>query len=277
MKHQTGEFVGVRNLRVFHQCWLPDTTPRAVLVIVHGLSEHSGRYGNIVRHFLPLNFAVYGLDHIGHGRSEGYRKFVVRFEDYIQNLNHFVNRIQAEQPRKPLFLIGHSMGGLIGATYLLDNQDKFTGAILSGPSVKIPGNISPAFIFLGKCLSILMPKIGLVATDPTSLSRDPNVARDFLDDPLVAKEKATARLGAELLRAMRRVEREAGRIRLPVLILQAGSDKLVSPAGATMLYDRIQSTDKEIRVYPELYHEIFNEPEHPEILGKMARWIEKQL
>jgi acylglycerol lipase len=181
------------------------------------------------------------------------------------------------QPGRPVFLIGHSMGGLIGAAHLLENQEAFKGAVLSGPSVKIPDNISQAVIFIGKVLSALIPKAGILALDPSGVSRDPAVVRAYVDDPLVHAGKITARLGAELLKTMRHVAAEVGRIRLPILILQGGADKLVDPAGARMLYALVGSTDKTLKVYEGLYHEVYNEPERQQVLHDVQAWLGRHL
>lgn len=273
MNHQEGFFEGVRGTRIYHQCWLPVSEPKAVLMIVHGLGEHSGRYLNVVNHFVPMGFAVYGMDHPGHGKSEGTRKYVDRFEDFIDNVKAYFDRIQGWLAGKPVFLVGHSMGGLIGAVYLLDHQAGLKGAILSGPSVKIPGNISPLTVFIGKMLVALMPRLGLIKTAPEGVSRDPAVVKAYIDDALVYKGKTTARLAAEMLKAMQRVSSEAGKITLPILILQGGADWIVDPAGARMLYELVSSADKEIKVYDGLYHEVYNEPEHPQVLRDVELWI----
>ena len=273
MNHQEGFFEGVRGTRIYHQCWLPVSEPKAVLMIVHGLGEHSGRYLNLVNHFVPMGFAVYGMDHPGHGKSEGTRKYVDRFEDFIDNVKAYFDRIQGWQAGKPVYLVGHSMGGLIGAVYLLDHQAGLKGAILSGPSVKIPGNISPLTVFIGKMLVALMPRLGLIKTAPEGVSRDPAVVKAYIDDALVYKGKTTARLAAEMLKAMQRVSSEAGKITLPILILQGGADWIVDPAGARMLYELVSSADKEIKVYDGLYHEVYNEPEHPQVLRDVELWI----
>jgi acylglycerol lipase len=277
MNHQEGFFEGIRNTRIYHQCWLPETEPKAVIMLVHGLGEHSGRYLNIVNHFVPMGFAVYGMDHPGHGRSDGIRKYVDRFEDFIETVKAFFERIQGWQAGKPIFLLGHSMGGLIGAVYLLDHQAGLKGAILSGPSVKKPDSISGIIVFIAKMLGVLMPRFGLVETAPDEVCRDPAVVQAYISDPLVYKGKTTARLAAEVLKALKRISREAGKITLPILILQGGADLIVNPAGAQMLYDSISSADKEISTYGGLYHEIHNEPEHFKVLLDIEAWILEQM
>ncbi len=277
MKHEEGFFQGIGNQRIYHQRWLPDGETRAALLVVHGLAEHSGRYMNLVRHFVPRGYAVYALDHIGHGRSNGARIYVERFTDFIDTLSAFREMIHPLQNGKPLFLVGHSLGGLIGALYLTDRQDGLTGAVLSGPAVKVADNIPRVAIFMGKILAAIAPRLRWIALDATGVSRDPAVVSAYETDPLVYRGKMTMRLGSEMIQAMRRIGVEASRIKLPLLILQGSEDRLVDPSGARMLHDRVSSTDKRIILYPRLYHEVFNEPEHDRVLRDVEDWIEAHL
>jgi acylglycerol lipase len=273
MKHPEGFFKGVRDTSIYFQSWLPESEPKAVLIIVHGLAEHSGRYMNIVNHFVPLGYAVYGIDHLGHGKSDGMRVYVERFEDYTNTLKIYFDMIRRWQPEKPIFLVGHSMGGLISAVYLLDHQSELTGAVLSGAAVKVPSNITPVILAVGKMLSALMPKLGMLGLEVDGVCRDPAVVQAYISDPLVHKGKITARLAAEMLKAMQRVSAEATKITLPIMVVQGSADRLVDPAGAQRLYDAVSSADKEIRIYDGFYHEVFNEPEHDEVLRDVEIWL----
>ncbi|MCD6495623.1 lysophospholipase [Candidatus Bipolaricaulota bacterium] len=275
MKHTDGFFTGVRKARIYHQCWLPSGKPRAVILISHGLAEHSGRYMNLVDRFVPHGYAVYALDHFGHGRSDGTRVYVKRFSDFTGVLGEYLAMIEKWQPDKPIFLLGHSMGALIASYFLLDHQSEFAGAILSGPSVVMPRNVARATIIMARILSALAPKVGLMGLDVQGISRDESVVRAYLDDPFVYTGKTTARLGYELLKAMQRVTTEASRIALPIMILQGGADRLVDPNGTRMLYDTIGSSDKAIKVYDGLYHEVYNEPEHDLVLSDVETWLEE--
>jgi len=277
MKHQEGFFKGVRDANIYFQSWLPESEPKAVLLIVHGLAEHSGRYMNVVNHFVPLGYAIYGFDHLGHGKSDGTRVCVKRFDDYTNTLKVYFDMIHRRQPEKPIFLVGHSMGGLISAVYLLDHQTELAGAVLSGAAVKIPGNITPTMLLLGKMLSALIPRFGLIGLDANGVSRDPAVVQAYVSDPLVHMGKTTARLAAEMLKAMQYVSGQASKITLPIMIVQGSADKLVDLVGAQMLYDMVSSTDKKIRIYDGLYHEVFNEPEHDKVLRDVEEWLEAHL
>ena len=277
MRHQEGVFVGVRKVSLYYQGWMPEGEVRAVLLVVHGLAEHSGRYMNLVNRFVPLGYAVYGIDHIGHGRSEGRRLFVERFADYLEPLATYADMVRSWQPNKPVFLVGHSMGGLIGALHLIAHQDKLAGAVLSGPSIKAPGDVPKAVILIGRALSVLFPRLGLLRLEAEGVSRDPAVLKAYLDDPLVCRGKMTARLGAELLGAMARIGVEANRITLPLLILQGSADRLVDPSGAQLLHEKVSSLDKKLIVYEGFYHEVFNEPQHDRVLSDVEQWLEGRL
>jgi acylglycerol lipase len=273
--HTEGHFKGVRNTDIYYQAWLPEGKIKALLLVVHGLGEHSGRYMNVVNHFVPLGYAVYGFDHIGHGKSEGVREFVERFEDYTNTLGIYHSMVEGWQAGKPVFLLGHSMGGLIATDYLLDHQADFKGAVISAPSVKISDTVSRAAIVIGKILSAVAPKAGVLALDAKGVSRDPEVVRAYVNDSLVFHGKTPARLAAELVKAMLRVAAEVHKISLPFIVLQGSGDKLVDPGGSQMLYDKAGSKDKTIKVYEGLYHEIFNEPERDRVFKDVETWLER--
>lgn len=277
MKHHEGYFKSIRDTNIYYQYWLPEGEPKAILLVAHGIAEHSGRYMNVVNHFVPAGYAVYGIDHIGHGKSDGKRVCVERFQDYTKTLKKYFSMIRGWQPEKPIFLVGHSMGGLISSAYLLEHQDELTGAVLSGPGIKVPDNISNAVIFAGKILSLVMPKAGIIQLDAEGICRDPAVVDAYVNDPLVYTGKITARLGAEMLKTIQHVTGSATKIRLPIMIVQGGRDKLVDPRGAQLLYDSVSSEDKTIKIYDGLYHEVFNEPEHGQVLDDVKVWLESHL
>ncbi|PPD39225.1 MAG: alpha/beta hydrolase [Methylobacter sp.] len=277
MNHIEGYFQGVRNANIYYQAWRPEADAKAVLLLVHGLGEHCGRYGRLASHFANLGYAVYGFDHIGHGKSEGRREYIERFDDYTDTLTAFYQLVNNAQTGKPIFLLGHSMGGLVATHYLIDHQDKFHGAVISSPSLKVSANIPPAIIMLGKLLSIIAPKQGLMALDTRTLSRDPETVSACANDPLVFHGKTPARLAAELLKAMQRATSELDKITLPFIVLQGSEDKIVDPAGAHLLYGQARSKDKTFKFYKGLYHEVFNEPERGQVLHDVETWLDSLL
>ena len=273
MNHTEGYFKSVRNANIYYQGWLPDGGVKAVLLIIHGLGEHSGRYTNVINHFVPLGYAIYGFDHIGHGKSDGEREVIDRFEDYIGPLTIYLNMVKAWQPGKPIILFGHSLGGLIAVYYLLDHQAEFKGAVISAADITIPKNISPLTVTMGNIISSISPKTGGMALDATRISRDPEVVKAYVNDPLVFHAKTPARLAAEMLKAMLRVTAELGKITLPFITVQGSADELVAPGDAQLLYDKASSKDKTIKVYEGFYHEVFNEPGRAIVLNDVEVWL----
>jgi len=273
MKHIEGNFKGVRNANIYYQAWLPDGDVKAVLFVVHGLGEHSGRYMNHVNRFVPLGYAVYGLDHLGHGKSDGQREVIDRFSDFTSTLTTYYGMVKGWQPGKPIFILGHSMGALITLTYLLDHQSDFKGAVISAPPIKAGESITAFTIAMAKLMSTIAPKAGVLGLDASLISRDPAVVKAYVDDPLVFHGKTPARLGAEMLGAMNRVNAETDKITLPFIVIQGSEDKLVDPGGAQMLYDKAGSKDKTLKTYEGLYHEVHNEPEREVMFKDLETWL----
>lgn len=277
MKHQDGYFKNQENLSIYIQNWLPENPAKAVLLIVHGLNEHSGRYDYFSNFFVNEGFAVYSMDLVGHGKSDGTRAFVKDFVNYIDDINLYLDKIKQLQPGSPIFLIGHSMGGLIGALLLIDYPDQFAGAVLSGSVVQVPDDVSPLFISLGKFVSLVLPKLGLLKIDLSGLSRNPDVVQAYKDDPLVNSGKFTARVSAEMNKSFDWVAVEGSRIKSPVLILHGGSDRIVNPACSHFLYALVSSDIKKLIIYDSFYHEIYNDPGHEQVFEDVSSWINNQL
>lgn len=277
MKHFESFFKGVRKNNIYYQSWHPETDAKAVLLVAHGLAEHSGRYMNFVNHFVPEGFTVYALDHFGHGRSDGTRIYVDRFTDYTKTLKTFYNLVAEKEMGKPIYIVGHSMGGLISAVYLIDHQADFQGAILSGPGVKIPEDTSKITIAIGKFLSLIAPKAGLIGLDANFVSSDPAVVDGYLNDPLVYTGKITARLAAEMLSSMERIKKESHKITLPIIIVQGSEDKLADPTGAEELHQKISSKYKTLKIYDGFSHEVFNEPDHKRVMLDIHEWLNNRL
>jgi alpha-beta hydrolase superfamily lysophospholipase len=273
MKHIDGHFKGVGNANIYYQAWLPDGNIKAILFLVHGLGEYCGRFTNHVNHFVPLGYAIYGLDHLGHGKSDGEREVIERFADYTEPLTRYYQMVNGRHPGKPVFIFGHSMGGLITCSYLIEHQAEFKGAILSAPAIKVSDSISQFTITLGKIFSRIAPKAGVISLDPSAISRDPGVVEAYINDPLIFHGRTPARLAAEILKAMMRVSAQAEKITLPLIIVQGSKDKIVDPQGSHMLYNKAGSTDKTLKVYEGLYHEIHNEPERSIMFKDVEDWL----
>lgn len=262
---------------LYCQSWTPDKAPKAIIILVHGYDEHSGRYAYFAEHCVNHGFAVHTLDHWGHGKSDGENGFVPDFSVYHDGLDALLGKIPADQRALPLILVGHSLGGLISASYLLENQSNFAAAVLSGPAIKATDEPSSFMKGLSRFLSKVAPKMGVLGLDAGGVSRDPKVVADYLADPLVSGTKISARLAAEMMGNMEAVQNRAARITLPMLLLHGEDDSLTPPEGSIFLNDHIGSKEKMLKIYPGLFHEIFNEPEKDAVLTDMTDWIERIL
>ena len=277
MNHSEGTFQTTNGDKVFYQHWTPTETPRAVLLLVHGLAEHSTRYEGFAAFFTASGFAVFALDLPGHGQSDGRRCHIRRFIEFTDSLGTLLAIAKEENPSVPIVLVGHSMGGLIAAAFLPDHQSEFAAAVLSGPAIKAPQQPSPIALMIMKLLSALFPTLGAMQLDSKAVSRDAEVVRDYENDPLVYNGKVSTRMAAEVFGAMNSVIENAARISVPMLIMHGGSDSLTSVEGSKALYQEIASTDKKLTVYDGLFHEIFNEPERFDVMGDMKEWLEARL
>lgn len=257
--------------------WPAEGETRATVVLVHGLGEHSGRYQALASHFNGRGFAVIAPDHLGHGESPGDRVYVDRFDDYLEGVRECRQLMTSLHPQCPCFLLGHSMGGLISARLLLEDQTLYRGALLSGPAFAAEAPPPAIVIWIGKLLSRIAPKIGMIELDAAGVSRDPDVVADYQADPLVNHGKVTTRLSVELLSAMERVLRAAGDITLPILLMHGAADAMAAPSGSQQFAETVGSHDLTFKLLPDMYHEIFNEPEGPQVIAEFADWIEARL
>lgn len=259
------------------QKWLPDHPPKAIILLVHGYAEHAGRYRYFAKYCVSKGYAVFAVDHWGHGKSDGSPGYVPDFSVFHDGVDELFACAKLQFPKLPVILVGHSMGGLISATYLLANQASFTACVLSGPAIKAAEEPSAFLKGISGFLSRFFPKLGVLELDPNGVSRDPQVVVDYLADPLVYNGKMGARLAAEMLANMSTIQEHAGQITLPMLMLHGGQDSLAAAEGSRFLDDRIASSEKKLIIYPELFHEIFNEPEKETVLADMTDWLDKQL
>ncbi len=274
MQQTQGHFTGARDASIFYQYWKPDTDARAVILIAHGAAEHSGRYQRFAQHFVGLGYAVAALDHYGHGHSDGERCCIKAFTDYTDSLEIFRQQVERDFAGLPVVLLGHSLGGLISTSFLLQKQDAFVGCILSGPAIKT--ELQPPFlqILLIKFFSLVAPNMGVLQLDASGVSRDPAEVEKYLNDPLNFSGKLSARLVAELFATMDTVQARAAEIFVPMLILHGEADSMAAAEGSRFLHEHISSTDKTLKIYPGLYHEIFNEPERLEVFADVERWLD---
>jgi acylglycerol lipase len=274
IEQHTGYFTGAGGVRLFYQSWGPPIKPRAILLLVHGLAEHSGRYLNLVNELVPADYLICALDHRGHGRSEGRRCYVKRFDDYLEDLNTFINIVRDAYPGIKIFTVGHSLGGTIAIAYAEAHQEKLVGLILSAPTLKAGSSITKRDKLLARIASVLAPGAGVASVDTTTISKDQAVVAAYVNDPLVYRGKISARLGAEILKAIEKTIPPLMQIiKLPILIMQGAEDRLSNPEGSRVIFEGVSSSDKAFKRYEGLFHEIFNEPERAIVFADMRQWL----
>jgi alpha-beta hydrolase superfamily lysophospholipase len=256
--------------------YIPAGEPRGEVIIVHGFIEHGGRYQPTAEALAARGFAVSVTDLRGHGRSGGARCWVRSFDDYLDDLDRCMNRPRNLAGDKPLFLFGHSLGGLIAVLWCVERQPQLRGLILSGPALELPDTLFPWIKRLAKVGSMLFPRVRLVRMGCRNISRDEAVVRQFRDDPLVFHGRFPVRTGAEIIRAGDIVRQRFREVRVPLLILHGTLDRVATVAASRALYEQAESIDKRLCIYDGLYHEVLNEPEREQVLGDMIEWIEER-
>lgn len=259
--------------RLFGRSWEGADAQRSI-VLVHGYAEHSGRYDHVGAWLAARGARVIGFDHQGHGHSSGPRCHVRRFDDYLDDLDRVVARARGEASSLPLFVIGHSMGGLIVCSWARERRPDVTGLVISAPALAAPGGPSRGRLLALRILSRIAPRASIASElDAEGLSRDPEVVAAYLADPLVHL-RMTFSLAGELFAAMERTADKGGEVALPTLMLHGDADPICSPEASRRFADAVP--DSRYRSYPGLRHEIFNEPERASVLSDVQAWLEER-
>ncbi len=273
MEHREGHFAGAGGVQIYWQAWLPENDPRACIVLVHGASEHSGRYEWTAGRLTNAGYAVYALDHRGHGKSEGPRAVIDRMDNAVADVGTLIGIAAAEHPdRGRPVLFGHSMGGCISLAFATRRQEEIDALIVSAP-VAVLEAASPMQRIAGQVLSVVAPKLGVFAIDSATVSRDPAVVAAYDADPLNHHGKLPARTVHELSTEVARFPESVKTLTLPLLVLVGTGDRLVPPAGSELVYETASSEDKTIKRYDGLYHELIHEPERDQVLADMIGWL----
>jgi alpha-beta hydrolase superfamily lysophospholipase len=273
-----GIFKSKEGTQLFYQGWVPYSEPQTVLVLVHGLAEHSGRYNNLADDMASHGFAIYAMDLRGHGRSAGKRCYVKHFSDYVDDLDIFIDLVQSRHPASKIFLLGHSLGGTIATLYAASHQEKLDGMMLSAPTLKFNNSISQRQRFMARILSRVAPWVGVTRLEANSISQDPAIVKAYTRDPLVYTGKISARMGVEMMEAIEETIPEVmPLISLPILIMQGTEDRLSHPDSGKFIYNSISSKDKTLKRYDGLFHEIFNEPRHVVVIADMRKWLDAHI
>ena len=279
MEHVDGCLDGVEGVELYWQGWLPSLAssggpPRGVLLICHGMGEHSGRYATVVDALVPDGWAVYGLDHRGHGRSGGVRVHLRHYADFLADLDTFRRMVATRHETRP-FLLGHSMGGQIALAYALDHQDDLAGLVLSAPALQAPP-VPRAVRAVATALARVTPRLRRAVVDIATISRDEAVVTDYRTDALVHQGHPTIALSLALAEQMTLLPARVRDLRLPLLVQHGTDDRICPPDGSRALAESVGTDDLTVRWYDGFWHEIYHEPERERPLADLREWLDRR-
>jgi alpha-beta hydrolase superfamily lysophospholipase len=270
-------FDGVGGVPVVYDTWTPDTDVRAVVILSHGFGEHARRYDHVAQRFGDDGLATYALDHRGHGRSGGKRVRVKNVSEYTADFAALVDIAGREHPGVPKIVLGHSMGGGIVFAYGSDRPTDYDLMVLSGPVVAAQDAVKPIVAIVAKSVGAVLPGAPMQKLDSTAVSRDPAVVDAYNSDPLVWHGKVPAGVARVGLKIGETMPQRARAITRPVLVVHGADDSLIPVKGSERLVDCLASDDVHLKIYPGLYHEVFNEPERARVLDDVVAWIGTRL
>ncbi len=264
------DFAGKNGTRIHFRSWKP-ASPRAVVVIAHGVNSHGGQYLWAGEQLEAAGFAVYAIDHRGRGKSEGPRFYVDDISDYTDDLGTLINLAKTREPGLKVFLLGHSAGGVIGCTWTLDHQNEIAGFICESFAYRVP---APAPVLaIVRLLGRIAPKLPVLKLKMKDFTRDPVALAALEADPFCKGEIQPARTVAALLKATDRMKAEFGTLKLPLLIMHGTLDKATVPAGSREFHAAAGSADKMLKLYEGHYHDLLNDIGKQQVLADVVAWI----
>jgi acylglycerol lipase len=267
-----GSFEGIGGLKIFTRAWRPAGRVRGAVVIVHGFNSHGGYYLWVAEQLATSGLAVHALDLRGRGRSDGERFYVQKFGDYVTDLATLVTMVKAREPGLPVFLLGHSAGGVVACLYALDHAGDIAGLVCESFAHEVP---APEFaLAVLKGLSHVAPHAHVLKLKNEDFSRDPKVVAAMNADPLIAHEVQPTQTVAEMVRADERLKKEFAKITQPVLILHGTADKATKPSGSQHFFDKAGSKDKTLKLYDGHYHDLLNDVGKEEVMADIKSWLE---
>ena len=274
MQTSTGN-ISSGGLELFYRSWRPDETPRGVVAIVPGFNSHSGYYSWVAQRFVDQGIAAYAIDLRGRGESQGERFYVQEFGDYVNDVHEFVTTVRALEPGVPIFVLGHSAGGVVATLYVAEHQEHLAGLICESFAFKIP---APDFaLAILKGAAHLAPHLHVLTLKNSDFSRDPAAVQAMDADALIAHESQPLETLAAMVRADEVLERSFPDITLPVFILHGTEDHATSPRGSQQFFDQAGSIDKTLRFYEGGYHDLLNDTIRDEVAADITIWLNRQL
>src|SRR6185369_3543385 len=266
---------GAGGLNIVVRSWQPEQAARAVVAIVPGFNSHGGYYTWVAQQFTAAGLAVYVVDLRGRGTSDGERFFIDNIADYVSDVHDMVKLAKSREPGLPLFLLGHSAGGVVSCVYTLEHQEELTGFVCEDFAFKVPAPEVALSVFKG--LSHVAPHAHLFKLKNEDFSRDPAAVKMMNEDPLITGESQPLQTLAEMVRADERLEREFPLITLPVLILHGTLDKITKPSGSQFFYDTAGSTDKTLKLYEGHFHDLLNDTGKEQVMADIQSWIDARI
>ena len=273
MPYSEATFQTDDRLTLYQRGWLPQRECRAIVVLVHGLNEHCGRYEELALELNRQGWAVWTFDLRGHGRSDGPRVFISSMDQHQADVAAFLDRVVPRETGQPLFLLGHSMGGLIVGGLAIAGRSDVRGYILSAPAFAVRDNVFPLLRRLAPLVGRWFPRLRLVKLSPRRLSSDPRVVAEFQSDPLVFHGRLPARTAAEILRAGQSVMSRADQITAPLLVLHGTDDRTADLEASRRFCDRVGPNQATLKVYEGAYHDLPREPMRKQVMADVVEWI----
>lgn len=268
-------FEGVGGVKIFTRSWQPEGNPRGVMILIHGFNAHSGYMIWPAEQFAAHGLACYALDLRGRGKSEGERFYVEKFSDYLEDVDKLVRIARSENPGLPVYVLGHSAGGVIATSYVFEHQDEIAGLICEDFAYDV--GLPNAVELILKGIPYLAPHLHVFSLKNADFSRIPEAVEFMNNDPLIANESQPAETAAEMLKAADRLTENFPKFTVPVLIIHGTEDRVTRPAGSQHFYDTAGSTDKTLKLYEGHYHDLLNDRDRDLVMADIQSWIDQRL
>lgn len=267
-------FEGVGGLRIAMRSWRPEGVVRCIMLLIHGFNSHSGYFAWAAEQFAANGFAAYALDHRGRGKSEGERFYVEQFSDWLGDVDKLAAIARSENPGVPVYMLGHSVGGVIASSYVFQHQQEIAGLICESFAfdVGLPHLVQLAL----EGASHVVPHLPVYSLKNEIFSRDPKVVAEMNNDPLIANEKQPAETASEVLKAAARLKENMPNFNVPVFIIHGTDDKATRPEGSRYFYDNVGSEDKTLKLYEDGYHDLLNDLDKEIVMADILAWVNER-
>ena len=274
-KYKTSSFINKAGQNIFYRNWRNGFNPKGIIIIIHGLNSHSGYYENFGIQLNEKDYEVYAIDLRGRGHSDGERYYISDYRGILEDIDQLSDIARSANPALPVFLLGHSAGGVFASVYAIDHQYKLKGLISEGFAFQVP---APGFALATiKFLSHIIPHTRLVKLNNEDFSRNKSIVEAMNNDPLIANEKQPAKTMQQLLLAAEYLKKEMPVIKLPLLILHGTADKATKVSGSKYFLEHASSTDKQLKLYEGHYHDLINDKNNEIVINDIVSWLNERV